>query len=285
MGSASQDVSGDWRSHIPETPLLVAAVIGGPLAVGSTTPFRNCLALASQDSTSPARALWRQVLSGGFSTAYKGGLAPVPASVIQFAAVGPLYHIFASVAGPVVGVVCSSAAETAVIFGPEGRNVQLAFNQSVAAERKVAMRSYLKPWGPGVLALLGRNLVANSGIRVLSEPMTNVVQGTCETVGVASGAASCKVAGDFLSSLITGACSMPFNQTFYFCSTSKELQETTSLSARQGLILKFLRSQYLTESGGISKNMLRDLSIRATYIGVLFSIFAGVERTCLTYMK
>lgn len=266
---------------VVETPLLIAGVVGGPLIIGTATPFRNCLALASQDSTSSFSALWGRVLRGGFRTAYAGALAPMPPAAIQFSAVGPLYHLFASYGGPVFGVALSAAVETGVVFGPEGRNVQLAFNESAAADRKVALRSYVKPWGPGVLALLGRNLTANSGIRVLSEPMASFADGAAKSVGMAPGATSCKVAGDLISSLICGGLSMPFNQTFYFCNTSKELQETKSLQMRQSLIFKFLRSQYFTESGGISRNMLRDLTIRAAYIGVLFSSFAAVERTCL----
>lgn len=270
---------------MPETPLLMAGLVGGPLCIGSLTPFRNCLALASQDSASSFTQIWGRVLGSGIRGAYAGALAPIPSSVIQFTAVGPLFHVFSSLVGPTAGVAMSAAAETVIIFGPEGRNVQMAFNHSVGAEKQVALRSYLKPWGPGVLALYGRNLVANSGIRVLSDPMANVYRSVLGAAGVKPSDTSAKVAGDFISSIITGGCSMPFNQTFYFCSTSRAVQESTSASVKKDLILKFLRKQYITESGGISRNMLRDVSIRAFYIGSLFSMFAAVERTAISLYR
>jgi len=205
----------------------------------------------------------------------------MPASAIQFTAVGPVYHMIVSVTGPVGATLFAAGVETAVMFGPEGRNVQLAHNQSAAADRKVALRPYLKPWGPGVVALWCRNSIANSGIRVLSDPVMGVVKRASRAVNLYPGDKACKVLGDFGSSIIVGAISMPFSQTFYFSCSSKEVQEAQSLLARKDLILKFLRSQWLTEQGTISRVLARDLVIRSTYIGCMFTLFAGVERTML----
>lgn len=268
----------DERSNLPEAPLLCAGLVGGPLVIGVCTPFRNCLALASQDASSTIGNLWKRVFSGCLRTAYRGGLAPMPASMIQFSAVGPLYHILNPYTGPVGAVALSAGVETAVIFGPERRNVQLAFNESTSVDRRVALKSYFKPWGAGVLALYGRNFVANSGIRVLSDPLASVVRRAFDAFGATPGDGVCKVAGDFLSSLACGAGSLPFNQAFYFSNTSKEMQEAKSLSSRRVLVISFLRSQYFTGSGGVSRILARDMAIRSSYIGVLFTLFAGVER-------
>jgi hypothetical protein len=187
----------------------------------------------------------------------------------------------ASFIGPFGATLFAAGVESAVMFGPEGRNVQLAFNQAAAANKQVALRSYFKPWGPGIFALFLRNSVANSGIRVLSDPMANGVQTACSIVGASPGAGVCKVLGDFGSSVVMGGLSMPFSQIFYFSFTSKEIQDATSIGARKELYIAFLRSQWITEQGTISRVLARDLAIRSCYIGCLFTIFAGVERTFL----
>jgi len=264
------------------TRLIAAGIAGGPLIIGVLTPVRFCLALAAQDRAASFTTLWRQVWSGGVRQAYKGWLAPMPAAMVQFTALGPLYHLFAGFGGAAVGVALSASVETAVCFGPEMRSVQLAFNQSVPAARQVVLRHYVKPWGPGVLALYGRNVTSSAGIRVLSDPVSKLTWTASESIGLSLGDSTCKVAGDFISSLIAGSCSMPFNQTFYYSATSRQVQEAAGFQERLILVGRFLRTQYFTESGGVSRTMSRDVGIRAAHNAFLFAMYAAIERAFLS---
>lgn len=275
----------DWRSYAPEPPVLFSGFVGGPLICITLTPFRNALGLATQDKSASLRELVGRVCSGGIRTAFRGGAAPMPAAAIQFTAVGPVYHAATAVMDTTSATLFAAGVETAIMYGPESRNIQLSFNQQAAADRRVALRHYLKPWGPGIMFQWGRNSIANSGIRVLSDPVTGVARKVTAAVKLNPGEGACRIVGDFGSSLIVGCLSLPFNQSFYFCATSKEIEQANSVLARKDLVINFLRQQWITESGGVSKILLRDLTIRSCYIACMFTLFAGVERTLMGVYK
>jgi len=82
--------------------------------------------------------------------------------------------------------------------------------------------------------------------------------------------------------------SMPFNQLYSFQVTSRACLAASPLErARMGL--DFLKRQYFVESASgstkLSRMVLRDAALRATYIGCLFSSYAFVERLALSIVN
>lgn len=270
---------------LPEAPLFIAGALGGPFVIGVLAPLRNACTLASQDKVSTARGIFERVFSRGVSRGWTGATAPAAAATIQFTTLGPGYHFYLHQFGsPYAACVAGAITESVITYAPSTRNAQLMHNRVAdpAAQVKV---SGMRVAGPGFAPLLVRNLLANSGIRVLSNPFASMLARGLPESAQSSGA--CKVGGDFLASITCGALSMPFNQLYNFQVTSRASLEAAP-KERVRLGIDFLKSQYLvtTESGKttLSRMVLRDASLRAMYIGCLFSSYAAVERAALKFL-
>ena len=254
-----------------ERALLAAGALGGPLTIGMYTPLRNAITLGAKDPTASAAALYRlTVRHGWLRGGYAGWLSPTAFSAAQFVAIGPLYHVYADVVGPSLAVVPTALTESAISYGSQARNAQIAYNLSVGEAQRVALQAPWDPRGAGFAAHVCRNLCAMSGIRVLSPPLRAML-------GVDDGGASptALFAADFAASILAAAASMPFNQLFNFlCTTPPAARPDGLLRA----CTSFLRSQYLTPSGGLSAVVLRDAFMRCAYIAPQLSTYSAIER-------
>jgi len=118
--------------EIPETPILVAGGLGGPFVMFTVTPMRNGLTLAATNAEASAMTIYGQVFSRGLAKGWTGGIYPAIAACPQFLCLGPAYHLFASFGGVAGGVVLASGLETAIAYGPETCNAQMAKKQQSA---------------------------------------------------------------------------------------------------------------------------------------------------------
>jgi len=268
---------------LPEPALLCAGALGGPLCIGALTPLRNACTLASQDKLSTVKQIYGRVFSRGIMNGWTGASTPAVAAAIQFTTLGPGYFVYLGILGsPVAAVAAGAVTESFIVYGPNTRNAQLVHNMFASDEKKVKVRPF-RAMGPGFTALVLRNSCASAGIRVLSTPFSQVL--ACfsgSEPGQIPGI--CRCGGDFLASVVCGAASMPFNQLLNFQVTSAECL-ASSPTLRLTLGMQFLKSQYLVTSGDgktrLSRMVLRDGTLRALYIGLLFSSYAAVERAAI----
>eukprot|EP00419_Tripos_fusus_P006866 CAMPEP_0172681978 /NCGR_PEP_ID=MMETSP1074-20121228/17830_1 /TAXON_ID=2916 /ORGANISM="Ceratium fusus, Strain PA161109" /LENGTH=298 /DNA_ID=CAMNT_0013500567 /DNA_START=10 /DNA_END=906 /DNA_ORIENTATION=+ len=271
---------------LPQPALLLAGGFGGPLIIGAFTPLRNACTLASQDATCNARQIMGRVFSMGFRSGWTGAWTPAAAAAMQFTMLGPGYHLYLNLLGsPAPAVVAGALTETFITYASSTRNAQLMHNQASAGRDTVPVRPMM-PTGPGFTALLLRNGAAMAGIRVISDPLSRMLQWMvgADTKGAVS--PQVKTGGDFLASVLCGAFSMPFNQIYNMQVTSAACLNGTPMR-RVTLALRFLRSQYLetTASGSVRlrHTMLRDALLRSSYIGCAYCSFAIVERMALHF--
>ncbi|CAE8598819.1 unnamed protein product [Polarella glacialis] len=233
---------------------------------------------------------WRTTVHWSFDSAAErlhfgvpGASTPAVAAAIQFTTLGPGYFVYLGILGsPVAAVAAGAVTESFIVYGPNTRNAQLVHNMFASDEKKVKVRPF-RAMGPGFTALVLRNSCASAGIRVLSTPFSQVL--ACfsgSEPGQIPGI--CRCGGDFLASVVCGAASMPFNQLLNFQVTSAECL-ASSPTLRLTLGMQFLKSQYLVTSGDgktrLSRMVLRDGTLRALYIGLLFSSYAAVERAAI----
>ena len=270
------------RMLIPDTPLLISGAFGGPCVVFILTPFRNALTLASQDRTSSAPQIYKQIFQGRISRGWVGGIYPSVPAIPQFVTLGPLYHVYTGLVGPYAALFLTAATESAFTFGAHSRNAQLAFNESVAPHRRVQrLASVFTITGPGIIPHICRNCVGMTGIRIFSTP----VRGQLDRTFPNSSDKVKRTASDFIGSLISGVLSTPFNQTFNFFATSA----VHHMGPRERIRVakEFLKSQYFirTEDNRLrpSKLMLRDMALRSIYSMGLFGIYATFERNMVDY--
>jgi hypothetical protein len=248
--------------------------------IGLLTPLRNACTLASQDSRSTARQIYQRVFGRGLLSGWTGASTPAAAAAVQFTTLGPGYHFFRHHLGSSEAAVAAGAlTESLITYAPTTRNAQLMHNAVADAPARVPVRRFL-PAGPGFCFLVARNGLANSGIRILSQPIAEAI---ARVAPLESG--TCKVGGDFLASVACGALSMPFNQLFNFQVTSRASLESTAID-RARLGVEFLKRQYIvtSASGRVmpSRIVLRDAFLRSLYIGCMFSSYAAIERTALS---
>jgi len=126
----------------------------------------------------------------------------------------------------------------------------------------------------GIIPHIARNAVAMSGIRVMGEPCSSLINSLFSNN---PNRQMVSFLGDFTASIIAASLSMPFNQAFNY------LAVTPKSSA--GDIVGFLDTQYFdkTASGGrkISKRLLRDLFMRIAYNAPQLTTFVVIERAML----
>jgi len=269
---------------LPQPALLLAGGFGGPLVVGGLTPLRNSCTLAAHDTTSTAMQIMGRVFSSGFRSGWTGARSPAAASVIQFTMLGPGYHFYLGLLGNrKPALVAVALTETLVMYGATTRNAQLIHNQAAASRDRVPVRPIM-PVGPGFTAILLRNCLAMAGIRVFSDPIARTLQWISGADASSKCSPGVNMGGDFLASILCGALSMPFNQTYNFQVTSAACLAGTP-AERFALALRFLKSQYLmsTASGSVRvrQTMLRDALLRSSYIGCLFCCYSSLERLAL----
>lgn len=263
--------------------LLLAGALGGPLTIGLYTPLRNAITLGAKDAATSAWSLYRLAFAQGLSGGWTGWRAPTVFSCPQFIAIGPLYHLYSSVAGPSLAIVPTALTESAISYGSQARNAQMAYNVTVDASKRVALQRPWDPRGAGFAAHIIRNVCAMSGIRVLTHPVELALTSSAAKLDVPLDARSTATVADFVSSIISAAISMPFNQLFNF------LVITPAATRQEGIFIAcvaFLESQYLTRSPAgrvqLSRTLLRDMFMRCFYIAPQLSTYSAIERLCVS---
>jgi len=264
--------------EIPDTPILVAGGLGGPLVMFTVTPFRNGLTLGATSSSS-AMSLYRTVFRNGLAGGWAGGVYPAAAACPQFLCLGPAYHLFASIGGVAGGVVMASCLETAIVYGAETANAQIAKNSKEPGTFKSVHPSW-KPYGPGVGVHILRNIIATAGLRMFCGPCTSAIE---SATGKQNGAT--KLGGDFAGNVMGACLTAPIHQVYGFTVTTPELATLSSKDAAQRM-KDFLKDQYtVTENGKttLSKLVPRDLFMRSMYVATAYTLFSTLERALVTY--
>jgi len=257
-----------------DPPVVVAGGLGGPLVMLTVTPFRNGLTLGSTNIKAGAMELYGQVFSKGFLRGWTGGVYPAIAACPQFLCLGPAYHLYASFGGVAGGVVLTSITETAIVYGAETCNAQLATNQKTPGSIANVHPSW-KPWGPGVGIHAFRNIIATVGLRMFCAPCTALVE---KVTGKKN--ALTTMGGDFLGN-VGGAClSAPVHQLYGFTVTTPELASMSGSEQRSRMV-QFLKDQYLETVDGrtrLSAVVPRDLFMRSMYIAIAYTMYSSIER-------
>jgi len=196
-----------------------------------------------------------------------------------FLVVGPMFHLYNGVVGN-VGVACLLTAtnEAAIFCGSETKNAQVAFNnaQPAGAPRIARLHNPLNPLGPGFHIMVLRNMVGMSGIRVFGEPCQQLVSKVAPSVPKQAR----QFLGDFMANVVVNAASAPIHQAYSYCATQGTLskQEGAPVSVWQ-----FLKKQYLTEQGTLSRIAARDIGLRVAYNGTIMTLFGMTERLAVAY--
>lgn len=281
------------RLKLPDTPLILAGALGGPLCIFMTTPLRNALTLASQDPESSAWELYGSVFQAGFASGWTGGWAPVIPSCPQFCVLGPLFHFLNEYSGNVVlAVLMSAFVETAISYSSNTINAQMAFNHEqlmTGGGAGVPLWNPFSPFGPGSLMHVLRNVVALAGIRIFSSPCLKALGRTTKAAGLELPDSVRLFLGDFIACMGAGMLSAPMNQLYNFAVTSNEYL-ASGLAEQAHLLSEFLASAYLVHgrSGeviGLSPTLPRDMFMRCSYVATIMALFAAIERTAVSFWK
>eukprot|EP00929_Paragymnodinium_shiwhaense_P080462 TRINITY_DN41965_c0_g1_i1.p1 TRINITY_DN41965_c0_g1~~TRINITY_DN41965_c0_g1_i1.p1 ORF type:complete len:274 (-),score=40.31 TRINITY_DN41965_c0_g1_i1:326-1147(-) len=260
---------------MPPAPVVAAGGIGGPCIVYIVTPFRNGLTLGATDAKSGAVALYQQVFRGGLRAGWTGGIYPAFAACPQFLCLGPAYHIYASVLGTAGGVVLASATESAIVYGAETANAQMAANQKTPG-RVANVHPSWKPWGPGLGLHIFRNVIATAGLRLFCGPCTTVVE---KAAGQSNGFT--QVCGDFWGNVMGACLSAPVHQMYGYTVSNPDLW-TLSSTEKSARMRQFLIEQYTETVDGrrrLSAIVPRDLIMRSMYIAIAYTMYSTLERT------
>jgi len=259
---------------LPETPVIVAGTIGGPMVMFTVTPFRNGLTLGSTNIKAGAMELYGQVFARGLASGWTGGIYPAIAACPQFLCIGPAYHLFASFSGVAGGVVLTGCAETAIVYGAESCNAQMAKNAKTPGAIQNIHPSW-KPWGPGVGIHAFRNIVATAGLRMFSTPCTQLV----EKVSGKSNALT-TLGGDLSGNVCAACLTAPVHQLYGFTATTPELWSMSG-SEQRSRMMQFLKDQYLVIKNGkyrLSSVVPRDLLMRSMYNATGYTLYSTLER-------
>jgi len=260
---------------MPETPVFLASALGGPAVMFTVTPMRNGLTLGATNPAASARVLYGQVFAGGLRSGWIGGIYPAIAACPQFLCLGPAYHLFASFTGMVGGTVLASMTESAIVYGAETCNAQLAKNQKAPGTFANVHPSW-KPFGPGLGLHITRNIVATAGLRLFCQPCTAAIESAA-----GKSTALTQLGGDFAGN-ICGAClTAPIHQLYGFTATTPELH-TMSMSEKPARMMQFLKDQYLVTVDGrtrVSSVVPRDLFMRSMYVAVAYTMYSTLEKT------
>lgn len=266
---------------VPEPPFIAAGALGGPFVIYLVTPMRNALTLGTLDSSKSAIRLYRDVFRGGFMAGFAGGQYMSVAAVPGFMVLGPCFHMFKDLCGgsSTAATALTAVAETAVFFGSETKNAQVAYNADAAKKgtKPIAkLHSQYMPVGKGVGFHVTRNYLAMSGLRVFSQPCQDVLA----KVSPDMSGGTRVVLGDFIANVCVSAVSAPLHQLYGFFATHRvaaAAEGGAQVSAAEAA-KQFLRSQYLTSSGRISSVAARDIFLRVAYNATIFTLYGNIER-------
>merc|ERR1719145_281292 len=93
---------------------------------------------------------------------------------------GPMYYMFKeTLRSNVLAVGFTGVCESIISYGSQTKNAQMAYNQEMdlTGGVKVPLADPRVPWGPGICIQWLRNVVALSGIRVLSTVVAGILSG------------------------------------------------------------------------------------------------------------
>lgn len=263
---------------MPDTPVIVAGGIGGPMCYYTVTPLRNGCTLGATNAVSSAMALYGQVFSRGIMRGWTGGIYPACFACPTFIVLGPVYHAFQNAVGVPGAVVLASATESLFLFGAETCNAQMAKNEKAPGSIKNVQPTY-KPFGAGIGIHITRNILGTAGLRLFCTPCTYLWEKATGTKNHMT-----TLAGDFTGNVIAAGMTAPVHQLYGFTVTTPELQ-TMSGADKRARMVQFLKEQYLVagENGKmrLSSNVPRDLFMRAAYVATLYTMFSTVERTLI----
>lgn len=257
-----------------DAPVILAGALGGPAVEYLITPARNGLTLGATSVTASAGQLYSQVFTRGFTGGWVGGIYPAIAACPTYLCIGPAYHFYASYTGVAGGVVLASLTETAISYGAETCNAQMAVN-SATPGKFLKVHSSWKPWGPGVGVFAFRNVIAMAGLRVFCTPCTDFIE-------AATGRSNnlTQISGDFAGNVGAACITAPIHQLYNFLVSTPELQ-VTSAAAKRARMVQFLREQYTETRDGrtrLSKTVPRDLFMRVMYVAVGYTMYSSLER-------
>jgi hypothetical protein len=252
----------------------LSGAVGGPIVVGLLTPQRNAMTLAAKETGLSYFGLYGQVFKDGFSGGFRGGSRPVLAAMPQFTAIGPVYLLAERTTGSSgISMVCASIVESLFTFSAQSRNAQIQYNATRTLEAdKLQLHPANRLAGAGFTCHVGRNLFAMMGIRVFSPHSLEVVQHIPGT-GLL-GEEGTLVASDLVSSIISATLSMPFNHIFSWSACTPAL-DSMSYAQRAQESASWIVNNYKEQ--GI-RLLARDLAIRISYTGLLFTGYRFVER-------
>jgi len=263
---------GELRDFGYSTRHLWVGAVAGPPVVGVLTPQRNVMTISAKDVSSSYTGLYRRVFSQGFMRGFRGASAPIMAAVPGFTAIGPVYLAAEYCTGNVgASILAASTVESLFSYSAERTNAVVQYNamQSSASQR-IPMPSARQFMGPGFVSHIGRNALAMAGIRVIS-PHAQV---GVRKVAPQLGEEGVQVAADLASSVVAATLSMPFNHVFSWAVCTPELNQMSGmerLKASKNFLVDTYRSQGM-------RLLTRDLCVRISYTGLLFTMYRSLER-------
>lgn len=254
-----------------ESRELWVGAVGGPICTGFFTPSRNAMTLSAKDVRLSYFNLYRKTFADGFLRGWRGGLFPTFTAVPCFTCIGPGY-LAAYKATGIAPLACFIAAtvESSLSFAAQRRNAIIAYN---ATRRGVWQRIPVgfKAFAPGFWCHVGRNATAMAGIRCISPPLQEIFSQTRMRKEHSY------ITADFLSSCIAAAISMPFNHVFSWATCTPQLERLT-LAEKTKASANFLVTTYKEQ--GV-KLLSRDLAVRMSYTGPLYTAYRIIERRVL----
>jgi hypothetical protein len=261
----------------PETSAIVAGGVGGPLVYFTVTPFRNACTLGATNPSAGMGELYKQVFSRGFVRGWTGGIYPSMFACPTFISLGPAYHAFNSLVGTPGAVVLASSMESAILYGAETCNAQMAKNDKAPGTFKNVHPSF-KPFGPGLSIHIARNILATAGLRIFCKPCTWVIE---KSTGQSNHITT--LGGDFAGNVISACMTAPVHQAYGWMATTPEVKDMSFAQKKDGIV-QFMKEQYLVTTNGttrLSANVPRDLCMRAVYVATLYTMYSTLERTLI----
>merc|ERR1712194_146051 len=151
---------------------------------------------------------------------------------------GPLFHFYASFVGNAGGIVLTGITETAIFYGAETKNAQMAMINGGSKLPTHWVQNPFLPLGPGCVAHCFRNILALSGMRLLSDPLADVF---------ARHAGSRSPLVTFSSDLVANCCAagitMPLHMLYQHTAFTHEMWDRPR-AERRANAFEFLSKQY-----------------------------------------
>lgn len=245
--------------------------VAGPPVVGMLTPQRNAMTLSAKDVSSSYTGLYRRVFSRGVFQGFRGASAPIAAAVPQFSAIGPVYLAAEHCTGSIAAAILAAATiESALAFSAERANAVAQYNAVHSKSQQIQMPTARSIMGPGFLSHIGRNAIAMVGIRAIA-PHAQV---GVRRVAPQLGEEQVQVVADLSSSVVAASLSMPFNHVFSWSVCTPQLAKMSPLE-RLRASGNFLVDTYKAQG---TRLLTRDLCVRISYTGLLFTCYRAVER-------